>query len=144
MSLLTSLASLVRAQSTEMPRLLEPQSHWRELLAPVCSGCSRTPDLLPPHLSPFLQNSRKYHHQPGLALTVSTKATLQRNVPHSHPHSSFRVFSLPPPDSSEISRLVYELILSEVSSNFKNVLYSWKMSSPSHLVPFSEVMFWHL
>lgn len=39
---------------------------------------------------------------------------------------------------------MYTLILSEVSSNFKFFCALKIFPPPSHLVPFSEIMFWHL
>lgn len=59
---------------------------------------------------------------------------------------SFLYFSLPPPDSSDISKSVYNLILSKVSSSSKILLCSRKASSPAPLPfnAFSKIMFRHL
>lgn len=143
-------------QSIERPGFwsLRP-THQGELLAPVYPRISRTFWPSPTHISHFFQNSWEYHAQPGLAPTISAKATHKKqcrsslsplpSTPVLFLHS-FLCFSWPPPESSDISKLVYKLILSKVSSSSEILLCSRKISSRSPLAfsAFSKIVFRHL
>lgn len=123
------------------------ESSW-----PQCTqdGAGRF-NLLPLPLSSFLRTVGKaitslawlspsplrLHYKTKKVLYLSSSTHTQFSL------SFFLFFSLPPPDSSQISKLMYKLILwCLLALKFYCTLE--KFPSPSHLEPFSEIMFQHL